>query len=128
MSVQALDIWVSIYYMNMFFCSASLKWWHFQMFFPLVFLFILVLWVVKRGGDLKDKNGPKFCLTSYLRNCTSYDCGFWYTWLKWYLQQIFSFFPKSDFSGFSKFINKFQKKIMVCAQPFSHVCDFFVKL
>ena len=28
------------------------------------------------------QNDKKFCLTSYLRNCISYDCGFWYTWVK----------------------------------------------
>ena len=34
------------------------------------------------------------CLTPYLRNCTSDDCGFWYTCVKWwYLQHfVFSFF------------------------------------
>ena len=85
-----------------------------------------------RGRGLKRQktaqNDKKLCLTSYLRNCTSYDCHFWYTWVKWYLQQIFPFFLKSDFSGFSKFINKRQKGILRCAPPFSHVCDFFVKL
>ena len=40
----------------------------------------------------------------------------------------FFIFSKSDFSGFSKFINKRQKEILRCAPPFSHVCDFFVKL
>ena len=71
----------------------------------------------------------KNCLTSYLRNCNSYYCGFWYTCVKWwYLQQIFPLFQKSDFSGFSKFINKCQKEILRCAPPSSHVCDFFVKL
>ena len=29
------------------------------------------------------------CFTLYLRNRTSYDCGFWYTFVKWwYLQNI----------------------------------------
>ena len=41
------------------------------------------------------------CLTPYLRNCTSCDCRFWYTCVKWwYLQQSFSFFLNSDFLGF----------------------------
>ena len=84
-------------------------------------------------GENKGKKWPKMtkknCLTPYLRNCTSYDCGFWYTCVKWwYLQQFFSFFQKSDFSGFSKFINKCQKEILRCAPPSSYVCDFFVKL
>ena len=75
------------------------------------------------------QNDKKFCLTSYLRNCTSYDCGVWYTCVtRWYLQQIFSFFQKSDFSGFSKFNNKCQKVILRCAPPSSDGCDFFVKL
>ena len=76
-----------------------------------------------------SQNGKKFCLTLYLRNCTSYDCGFWYSCVKWwYLQQIFSCFQKSDFSGFSKFINKCQNEIIRGAPPSSYVCDFFVKL
>ena len=37
---------------------------------------------------------------------------------------VFSFFQNSDFLGFSKFINKCQKKVMRCAPPSSHVCDF----
>ena len=74
-------------------------------------------------------NNKNICLTSYLRNCTLYDCGFWYTCIKWwYLHQIFSFFQKSDFSDFSKFINKDQKETLRCVPPSSHVCDLFVKL
>ena len=37
---------------------------------------------------------------------------------------FFSFFQKSDFSGFSKFINKCQKEILRCGPPSSHGCDF----
>ena len=101
---------------------------------PNVFFISSKLWFSKllggRGlkGQKMAQNNKKFCLTLDLRNCTSYDCGFWYTCVKWYLQQIFSFFQKSDFSGFSKFINKCQKEILRCAPPSSHVCDFFVKL
>ena len=29
---------------------------------------------------------------SYLMNCTSYDCSFWYTCVKWYLQHFLFFF------------------------------------
>ena len=47
------------------------------------FFKILFFWVVRRLEGKRAKNGPKclkiFCLTPYLRNCTSYDCGFWYT-------------------------------------------------
>ena len=35
-----------------------------------------------------------FCLALYLRDCTSYDCGFWYTCIKRYLQQFFFIFFK----------------------------------
>ena len=65
-------------------------------------------------------------------NCTSYDCVFWYTIVKWrYLQQFFSFFQKSNFSGFSKFINDWQKEILRCAPSFFtcmwfYMCVIFV--
>ena len=40
-------------------------------------------------------------LTLYLRNRTWYNCGFWYTCVKWwYLQHFVSFFQNLDFSGF----------------------------
>ena len=48
----------------------------------------------------RAKNGPKWqkkyvSLTRYLRNCTPYDCNFWYSCVKWwYLQWFFSFFFK----------------------------------
>ena len=71
------------------------------------------------------QNDKKICLTPYPRNCTSYDGGFWCAYLKcWYLQQIFSFFEKSNFSGFSKFINKCQKGILK-SSPLS--CVWFSK-
>ena len=72
------------------------------------------------------QSNKKICLTSYLRNSFSYDCGFWYTYVERYLQQIFSFFQKSDFLGFSKFINKCQKEILRCA-PFL-ICVWFLDL
>ena len=41
------------------------------------------------------------CLTLYHRNHASYDCGFWYTCLKWsYLQQFFFVFSKFWFVWF----------------------------
>ena len=96
------------------------------------FHFFKIYWLLGgRGlkGQKMVQNDEKFCLTSYLRNCTSYDCDFWYTFVKWwYLQQSFSFFQKSDFSAFSKFINKCQKEILRCVPPSSHMCDFSVKL
>ena len=69
----------------------------------------------------------KSCLKTYLRNCTSCD------WLLLHMCKMVCpancfIFQKSDFSGFSKFINKCQKEILRCAPPSSDGCDFFVKL
>ena len=105
------------------FCCTSLKWWHLQMLFS--FLQNFGFLCCQGGGAKRQKmaqNDKKFCLTSYLRKCTPYDCGFWYTCVNWwYLQQIFWFFQKSDFWWFLKFINKCQKEILRCAPPSSHV-------
>ena len=56
---------------------------------------------------VKDgKKWPKWhkkCVTPNLRNCTLYDYGFWYTFLKgWYLQQFFFIFSKFWFFRFFK--------------------------
>ena len=75
------------------------------------------------------QNDKNFCLTPYMRTCTSYDCGFWCTCVRsWYLEHFFffSFFQNLDFSSFSKFVNKCQKEILRCAPPSSHVCFFYV--
>ena len=37
--------------------------------------------------------------TPYPRNHTSYDCHLWYTCVKWYLHDFFSFFQNFDFLG-----------------------------
>ena len=79
-------------------------------------------------GQKATQSNKKICLTSYLRNSSSYDCGFWYTYVERYLQQIFSFFQKTDFLGFSKFINKCQKEILRCVPSSSHVRNIFVKI
>ena len=40
------------------------------------------------------------CCTPYLMKHTSYDCDFWYTFVKWWhLQVVFSFFQNFDFLG-----------------------------
>ena len=58
------------------------------------------------GGGVKGKKWPKMtknsaCLTLYIRNCTSYYCDFWYTFVKWWhLQQSFSFFKSLIFWDF----------------------------
>ena len=72
------------------------------------------------------QNDRKLCLTLYLRNCTTYDCGFWYTCVKWwYLQQMFSFFLKPDFSGFqNSSINTKRNFWGVCQLP--HMCVIFL--
>ena len=88
----------------------------------------LFFWVVRRGvkGQKMTQNDKKNCLTSYLRNCTTNDCGFWYRCVKWwYLRQFFFISSKFVFFEFSKFISKRQKEILRCAPPSSHVCDFF---
>ena len=57
-----------------------------------------------RGDGKTMKNGPKWqkiiCLILYLRNCTSYDCDFWYTFVKWYLQQFFYMISELWIFGF----------------------------
>ena len=45
-------------------------------------------------GVKRPKNGPKgqnLSVSLCLRNHTSNDCGFWYTCVKWYLQQFLIF-------------------------------------
>ena len=71
------------------FCCSSLKWWHLHMLFSFFQNFSFLHF--KDGGKCKiwSKMAIQICLTLYLRNCTSYDCGFWYTDVKcWYLQQF----------------------------------------
>ena len=125
--MQALHIWVSIHHLTMFFWCTSLKWWHLQRFFH--FFKILVLWVVRRGGGKRAKNGPKWQkIMSHFVSQELYLIwlSFWYTSVKWwYLQQIFSFFQKSYFSGFSDFSNKFQNEILRC-DPHPHLCVIFL--
>ena len=53
----------------------------------------------KLSGGYKDKNWSKMtknsvCCTPYLRNCTSYDCHLWYTFVKWSYPQVFFHFFK----------------------------------
>ena len=67
------------------------------------FLIVLKFWFFWLLGGYKGKKWSKMtkssvCLTPYLRNCTSYDCGFWYTCVKWwYRQQFFVIFSKLSF-------------------------------
>ena len=70
------------------------------------FFIVLKFWFSQLLGGYKGKKWPKItknsvCFTPYIRNCTSYDCGFWCNCVKWwYLQQYSSFFQNSDFLGF----------------------------
>ena len=70
-----------------------------------IFSKCLIFLVVRRLKGQKMAQNDKMaqnsvCCTLYVRNCTTYDCGFWNTCVKWYLQQVFSFFQNFDFSGF----------------------------
>ena len=54
-----------------------------------------------KGQKMVQSDKNFVCLTPDLRNCTSYDCDFWCTCVKWwYLQQIFSFFKILLFGAF----------------------------
>ena len=127
MSVQAIHIWVSIHHMILFFCCTSLKWWHLQMLF--YFFKILLFWVVRVEGVKKGKNGPKW--QKIMSHFVSQELYHMWLWLLVHICKMmispanFFIFFLSYFSGFSKFINKHQKKILRCAPPSSHVCDFF---
>ena len=55
-----------------------------KMISPGIFYYfkVLIFWVVRRvSGQKMTKNDQKICLTLYLRNCTSYDWGFWYIYM-----------------------------------------------
>ena len=102
------------------------KWWYlqidiFSIFFKFWFFGLLVGWKVKKWSKM-TKN--YVCCSTYLRKHTSYDCDFSCTFVRnhkswsqepdiiwssfvihkcvkwWYLQQFFSFFQNSGFSGF----------------------------
>ena len=86
--------------------GSSVKWvrvsvkWYLQ----LIFFIFAKIWFFELGGSKGkkwSKMTKKSCLTLYLRNCTTYDCGFWYTCVKWwYIQLFFHFFKILTFLGF----------------------------
>ena len=129
----ALHIWVSIHHFIMIFVAQVQNNDISRCF--LNFFKILFFWIVRigsRGGrGLKwqemAQNDKKNCLTLYLSNCSSYDCCFLVHMCENMISPayFFSFPQNSEFSGFSKFINKCQKKVLRCAAPSSYVCDFF---
>ena len=71
---------------------------------PVDFFIFAKIWFFELGGSKGKKLSKmtkKSCLTLYLRNCTTYDCGFWYTCVKWwYIQLFFHFFKILTFLGF----------------------------
>ena len=73
-------------------CYTSVKWCYLQA----VFIFFQNFDFPVVSG-WKGKIWPKMtkhyvCFTPYLRNRTSYDYGFWYTFAKWWYFQHFFFF------------------------------------
>ena len=106
------------------FCCTSLKWWHLQMLFS--FFQNLIFWVVRWEGVKRAKmaqNHKIFCLTLYLRNCTSYDHGFWYT-CEMISPAIFFIFSSLIFQVFQSSSINAKKKFSDMCPPASQVCDF----
>ena len=82
------------------------------------------------GGEVKVKNDPKWqkkiFLALYLRNCTSYDCGFCYTCKMMISPAIFfPFFKILIFWVFQSSSINARKEMLRCVPPSSHMCDFF---
>ena len=74
---------------------------------PSVFFFVIFskfwfcwLFVGWKGNEWPKMTKYYVCLTPCLRNHTSYDCDFWFTWVKWwYLQPSFFICSKFWFFG-----------------------------
>ena len=128
-----LHVWVSIHHMTVFFVAQVQNDDTSRYFFH--FFKIVVFWVVRRVGVKRQKiaqNDKKIP-----SNSVSQKLYFIWLWLLVHMCKMvmsaaiffffffFSFFQNSDFSGFSKFINKCQKEILRCALPSSHVCELF---
>ena len=128
-----LHVWVSIHHMIVFFVAQVQNDDTSRYFFH--FFKIVVFWVVRKVGVKRQKiaqNDKKIP-----SNSVSQKLYFIWLWLLVHMCKMvmsaaiffffffFSFFQNSDFSGFSKFINKCQKEILRCALPSSHVCELF---
>ena len=121
-----LHVWVSIYHLIVVFVAQVWSDDISRCFFH--FFKMLVFWIVRE--KVKGKKCPK--MTRKLSHSISQEL--YLIWL-WFLVHVckmmispaifFLFFQKSDFSGFSKFINKCQKEILRCAPLSSDVFDFF---
>ena len=111
------------------FCCTSLRWWHLRMRFS--FFQNLVFWVVREAEMAKMAQNDKWNLSHSVSQelyliwlwCLVHMCKMMIFNNITYSSFFFSFFQNSDFSGFSKFINKCQKEILRCAPPCSYVCD-----
>ena len=71
---------------------------HHTIFIISKFHFFLFWFSGLLGGKMAKtaQNDKKMSLTLYLRNRTSYECGFWHACVKWYIQH-FLFFMFSNF-------------------------------
>ena len=74
---------------------------------------------IKKGQKMLQNDKKKNGLTLYVRNCTSYDCGFWYTCVK----QFFFIFSKFWFFGLFK-VRTFLGHSEVCPTFFTCVWFF----
>ena len=97
-----------------------------------IFLKFWFCGLLRRERVKKAKNGPKW--QKILSHFISQEL--YRIWL-WFLVNMCKImtspanlfiFLKSDFFGFSKFINKCQIEILRCVPPSAHLCDFSVKL
>ena len=92
----ALHIWVSIHHMIVCFVAKIKNDDISSTFFIFSKIWFSGLLGGRDGGGGDGKKRPKMtktlCLTLHLRNCTSCNCGFWYTCVKWWYLQHFIFF------------------------------------
>ena len=76
-------------------------------------------------GQKMAQNNKKFCLTPYLRNCTSYEC-FLLHISKMVSPAIFFIFSKVWFFRFFRVHQWITKGNSEVCPPSSHVCDFIL--
>ena len=106
------------------FCYTSLKC-YLQMIFS--FLNVLVFWFVTDGDGGEGKKWPeiikkiKLHISGTVPRMIVVCC----THMQIDISSKFFDYFKSDFFGFSKYINKCQKEILTCAPPSSHMCVCF---
>ena len=108
--MSKISVCQTLYFRNHISCDLHL--WYTCMYkriiSPAIFLYffkILIFGIIM--GRIKREK--KIC--PYLRSHTSCDCDFWCTCVKWYLQQIFSFFKILNFEIFRGIKGKTWPKI-----------------